>query len=350
MNLQDFDSLFCILDTHTRNQENNLKDILCALTCILKLKYPVDLWVSYQLVSNDIDLLVITHKSDNGLYRVIPNMHVPCVALQCSMFQGTFALRVSPEQVTTSIKEHNQRTTSTTLSVLRGLHLESVKYAKKGRLGEVLFFWSSPNELCVPSHVVEQAGSIQLKCKTIPYNYNVSIFVFGNGKVKLCGKMIDPFEVAGIVHEERIDELDFTQEHDLVHDAMQAYLDQVKLYACQVIGAVPDTETFVPGIIHGQFNFGFHIEGVNRLALLAARDMKDLFSYVRGQEPELHARAFAVQMFLKDKKKMHLSFDHKGKVQLFNTKGYHDMRACWDAFISMILRGLEANAITLTEL
>lgn len=269
------------------------------------------------------------------------------VNLTCGLFQGTFSASVSHERVSSCIEDaHRRLGRRTNGSIIRGLHVELVKYARKGRLGDVLFMWNFPGILEVPRGIMHDVGTIQLTCKTIPLNHKVSIFVFGNGKIKLCGKMIDPFVAASAV----VSDVDYTKEHDTVHDAMQAYLDQVKTCACDIVGAEPVESRFEPGIIHGQFTFGFHIQGIHELSLFAAREAKDLFSYVRGQEPEIRARAFAIQVYLKDNEKMHLSFDHKGKVQLFNTTGYHDMRRCWKAFMSLITRALEAGVISVSEL
>tara|TARA_Y100000389_G_scaffold205069_2_gene262685 strand:- start:3328 stop:4152 length:825 start_codon:yes stop_codon:yes gene_type:complete len=274
-------------------------------------------------------------------------MNETCVTIKCGLFQGTFKTRVSHDIVTASIEDSHRRLGSRTDgTVVRGLRVELVKYARKGRLGDVLFMWNFPGMLQVPKNIMNDVGSIQLTCKTIPFNHKVSVFVFGNGNVRMCGKMIDPFVAASAVT--CTDGFDMTKEHDRVHEAMQAYLDEVKECVCDIIGAVPFESTFVPGIIHGQFDFGFHIQGIHELSIFADRHARDLFSFVRGQEPEIRARAFAIQLFLKDNEKIHLSFDHKGKVQLFNTKGYYDMRKCWCVFISLIERALESDIITIS--
>lgn len=267
------------------------------------------------------------------------------VNLTCGLFQGSFPATVSLERATSCIEDgHRRLSCRINGSIVRGLHVELVKYARKGRLGDVLFMWNFPGILQVPKGIMHDVGTIQLTCKTIPLNHKVSIFIFGNGKMKLCGKMIDPCVAA------ENGSVDLMKDHDAVHDAMQAYLDDVKTCACDIIGAVPSERAFEPGIIHGQFTFGFHIQGIHELSLFAAREAKDLFSYVRGQEPEIRARAFAIQVHLKDNERMHLSFDHKGKVQIFNTKGYHDMRSCWKAFMTLITRAVEADVISVNEL
>ena len=266
------------------------------------------------------------------------------VSITCGLFQGSFCADITHERVTECLEDaHRRLGYRSSGSVVRGLRVELVKYARKGRLGDVLYMWNFPGMLQVPKEVKHDIGSIQLTCKTVPFNHKVSVFVFNNGKIKLCGKMIDPVQAATAL---QVD----LKNHDEVHDAMQAYLDQVKECACHVIGATPKDPRFDPGIIHGQFAFGFHIQGIHELSMFADRQARDLFSFVRGQEPEIRARAFAIQLFLKDNEKMHLSFDHKGKVQLFNTKGYHDMRKCWDVFIDLISRALESDVISLTEL
>lgn len=277
------------------------------------------------------------------LYWKLLVMSTTWVSITCGLFQGSFGAAVTHERVTECLEDaHRRLGCKSSGSVVRGLRVELVKYARKGRLGDVLYMWNFPGLLQVPKGVMHDVGSIQLTCKTIPFNHKVSIFVFSNGKIKLCGKMVDPAQAATAL------EVDL-KDHDAVHDAMQAYLDQVKECACHVIGATPNEPTFEPGIIHGQFDFGCHIRGIHELSIFAARESRDLFSYVRGQEPELRARAFAIQLFLKDNEKMHLSFDHKGKVQLFNTKGYHDMRKCWDTFITLISRALDEGVITITD-
>jgi len=271
------------------------------------------------------------------------------VSLRCGLFQGSFEAHVTLEKATSCIEDSHKRLgCRTSGSVINGLHIELVKYARKGRLGDVLFMWNFPGMIEVPKEIMRDVGSIQLSCKTVPFNHKVSVFVFGNGKIKLCGKMIDPFLAASAFIGDG--ECDLTKEHDVVHDAMQAYMDQVKDCACQILGADPLEAGFEPGIIHGQFDFGFHIQGIHELSLFAEKEARDLFSYVRGMEPEIRARAFAIQLYLKDNEKMHLSFDHKGKVQLFNTKGYRDMRKCWHVFMTLIKRALEENIITVSEL
>ena len=269
------------------------------------------------------------------------------VSITCGLFQGTFEADMTHERVVSCMEQiHIQKGYRRRDGMIRGLHVSSVKFARKGRLGDVLFLWNFPDPFKIPEHIMENVGSIQISCRTVPLNHKVSAFIFANGKIKLCGKMIDPM----VSVNDRLSEIDVTKDHDVIHEAMQRYLNEVKECVCDFIGAIPKEPWFNPGIIHGQFNFGMHIQGINELSIYAAREARDLFSYVRGQEPEIRARSFAIQLYMKDNEKMHISFDHKGKVQIFNTKGYRDMRRCCDVFLDLISRAIEDNIITVSDL
>ena len=149
------------------------------------------------------------------------------VSITCGLFQGSFGAAVTHERVTECLEDaHRRLEYRSSGTVVRGLRVELVKYARKGRLGDVLFMWNFPGLLQVPKAVMHDVGSIQLTCKTIPFNHKVSIFIFSNGKIKLCGKMIDPVQAVTAFASGDM------KDHDAVHDAMQAYLDQVKECAC----------------------------------------------------------------------------------------------------------------------
>jgi hypothetical protein len=222
-----------------------------------------------------------------------------------------------------------------------------VKLAKKGKLGDVLYKWSKQEYFTVLPTIIEEVGSIQISCTTIPYDKNVSIFFFNSGKIKICGGILDPC-TAGIKLNPSLSTEEIAHDYTILDSSVQTYLNEVKGFVCDMLGVISDSSTFVPGLINGQFELGMHIQHINKLSLLASSEMKDLFSYVRGQEPEINGRRYAVQMFLNSK--LHISFDHFGKVQIFCAKSFMDMVLCWKSFIDMITRALDVEKIVLSDI
>lgn len=278
-------------------------------------------------------------------------MTFPCVAIRTNMFQGSFQVTgTDVDNVTKRLQDpetRNPRNAGTGKLLLDGLHVRSVKFAKKGRLGSVLYTWTEGSVMDVNWTVTEECGSIQISCTTVPHDHKVSIFFFGSGKVKICGALMDPY-TATLKKYPETPEDDLPQSYDLMNVSIQAYMDEVKSLVCDVIGGVPDEPVFSPGIMNGQFALGMHISNVNRLSLFAASRMKDTFSFVRGQEPEINGRKFAVQLFLNNK--LHMSFDHLGKVQIFCAKSFSDMVSCWKAFVEVITRAMDENIVELSDL
>lgn len=282
---------------------------------------------------------------------VITQDDIPQVTIKTNMFQGSFSTKdATIDTVTKRLKDPTQRvscfTTSTPDCMLMGLKINTVKFAKKGKLGESLYTWNDGELMDVHWSITEQCGSIQLSCLTVPYNMKVSIFFFGSGKVKICGALIDPYTAAvkksGFQIEEVIDK------YSLLNDAVQTYMNELKSLTCVVLGATPDVVSFEPGIMNGQFELGMHISNLNDLCMFATRNMKDTFAFVRGQEPEINGRKFSVQLFISEK--LHMSFDHLGKVQIFCAKSFSDMTDCWKAFIDLITRAMDKEIIQLSDL
>ena len=272
------------------------------------------------------------------------------------MYQGCFETDGDIMTATEIMADPLKRTacfTEPSKSLVSGLHVKSVSYAKPGKLGGKLFEWnetSGPLPI-IPTLISNNAGSMQITCVTIPHDIKVSIFLFGNGKIKLCGGILDSYTAASILwlkkHGVECEQYD----HEALHEGLQTFLDQVKYYSCKLIGVEASNKTIEPGIIQGQFKFGYYINEVNKLAKIAASEMKDLFKYVAGQEPDLYKRhrAFAVQMYLKGYERLFMSFDHMGTVQIFNAKGYHEMVKCYESFVDMIIRATEDDRITIDE-
>lgn len=282
---------------------------------------------------------------------VVSEDDIPQVTIKTNMFQGSFATEgVSIESVTKRLQDPLARVScfsgSNPSGMLKGLEVHTVKFAKKGRLGESLYTWRGGEVMNVHWSVTEQCGSVQISCTTVPYNLKVSIFFFGNGKIKICGALINPYTAASQKSGHAIEEI--INKYDLLNDAVQSYMDELKSLTCILLDAIPDTPSFTPGIMNGQFELGMHISNVNGLSLFALRNMKDTFVFARGQEPEINGRKFSVQLYLTDK--LHMSFDHLGKVQLFCAKSFNDMTRCWKAFVDLLTRAIDKEIIELSDL
>jgi len=282
------------------------------------------------------------------------------VSIKAIMYQGSFETDGDIITATNIMEDPMKRIacfTEPSLSLVSGLHVKSVKYAKRGNMGSKLFEWNETSGTLprIPMLTSCSAGSMQITCTTIPHDIKVSIFLFGNGKIKMCGGLLDPYTAASILWLKKYgvecDRSNMIFDHEAQHEGLQTFLDQVKHYSCKLIGGKASHSTFEPGIIQGQFKFGYYINEVNKLAKIAATEMKDLFKYVRGQEPDLYQRhrAFAVQMYLKGHDKLFMSFDHMGTVQIFCAKGFHDMALCYETFVDMIIRATEDDRITVDE-
>lgn len=282
---------------------------------------------------------------------IVSEDEIPQVTIKTNMFQGSFATTgVSIESVAKRLQDPLARVScfsgSNSGSMLEGLEVHAVKFAKKGRLGESLYTWHEGEVMNVHWSVTEQCGSIQLSCTTVPYNLKVSIFFFGSGKIKICGALINPYTAASQKSGHAVEEI--INKYDLLNDAVQSYMDELKSLTCTLLDAIPDTPSFSPGIMNGQFELGMHITNVNGLSLFASKHMKDVFVYTRGQEPEINGRKFSVQLYLTDK--LHMSFDHLGKVQLFCAKSFNDMTRCWKAFVDLLTRAIDKEVIELSDL
>lgn len=282
---------------------------------------------------------------------VVSEGDIPQVTIKTNMFQGSFSTEgVSIESVVKRLQDPLARVSCFSGSnpgyMLKGLEVHGVKFAKKGKLGESLYTWNEGEVMNVHWSVTEQCGSVQLSCTTVPYNLKVSIFFFGSGKVKICGALINPYTAASQKSGHAVEEI--INKYDLLNDAVQSYMDELKSLTCTLLDAIPDTPSFIPGIMNGQFELGMHISNVNGLSLFASNHMKDTFVFVRGQEPEINGRKFSVQFYLTEK--LHMSFDHLGKVQIFCAKSFNDMTRCWKTFVDLLTRGVDKEIIELSDL
>ena len=205
------------------------------------------------------------------------------VSIRTLMFQGWFPIDSDIDRVTANIENPLTRVSCFDRDdgcMLKGLHMHTVKFAKKGRLGDVLYTWHEGDQFVVPPTLKDMTGSIQIACTTVPYNLKVSIFVFTNGKVKICGALIDSYTAGMMWYQHNKGSCathNIMFDYDSLNSGIQAYLDDVKLFVCELLGAVPDTLTFFPGFLNGQFDFGMRINNVNQLALFASRTMQNLF-------------------------------------------------------------------------
>jgi hypothetical protein len=296
---------------------------------------------------------------------VIDASSIPNVTIKTNMFMGCFALHPKPgsavdvRSVTTLLSDPNKRVSCFTVErrpyLLEGLHIKTVKFARKGRLGDVLHLWNESDIMEVPLDIQENTGSIQISCLTVPFDLKVSIFFFSTGQVKVSGALLDPCTAGMNWLNNKNNNTDcqassIVHEYETLNSGMQSYLDEIKMFTCTVLGGTSIETTFVPSLMNGQFELGMHISNVNQLSLLAATSMTDLFSHVRGQEPEINGRRFSVQMFLKGKDKLQISFDHFGKVQIFSAKSFSDMVLCWKVFIDMITRALDNETVCLSDI
>lgn len=282
---------------------------------------------------------------------VVSEDDIPQVTIKTNMFQGSFATEgITIESVAKRLQNPVARVScfsgSNTGGMLIGLEIHRVKFAKKGKLGESLYTWNEGEVMNVHWSVTELCGSIQLSCTTVPYDKKVSIFFFGNGKVKICGALVDPYTAASKKSGHVVEEI--INKYDLLNDAVQSYMDELKSFTCTLLDAIPDTPSFTPSLMNGQFELGMHISNVNGLSLFALKHMKDTFVFVRGQEPEINGRKFSVQLYLTDK--LHMSFDHFGKVQIFCAKSFNDMTRCWKAFVDLLTRAIDKETIELSDL
>ena len=282
---------------------------------------------------------------------VVSEDDIPQVTIKTNMFQGSFATEgVSIESVVKRLRDPTARVScfsgSNPGDMLQGLRLHCVKFAKKGKLGVTLSSWYEGEVMNDHWSIAEECGSIQISCTTVPYDLKVSIFFFGSGKVKICGALINPYTAASQKSGHAVEEI--MNKYDLLNDAVQSYMDELKSLTCTLLDAIPDTPSFAPGIMNGQFELGMHISNVNGLSLFATKHMKDTFVFARGQEPEINGRKFSVQLYLTDK--LHMSFDHLGKVQIFCAKSFNDMTRCWKAFVDLLTRAIDKETIELSDL
>lgn len=212
-------------------------------------------------------------------------------------------------------------------TVIKCLNIHSIKLSKKGRLGSYLYEWTSSDAFTVDYLDILKVGCIQLKCNTVPGDYNISVFFFfPSCKIKVCGKLLDKeVSQAFSVFSKGQTESEIDKETEDVDTGLNMYYKDITSIL-EIIFQVKFACIFTPSLLTGQFNYQCYIHNCNDIAIHAMK-FPDLFDSSNGQEPEINGRMFAVQLYIKSasEKNLHISFDHYGKVQIFNATSFSDM-------------------------
>lgn len=256
------------------------------------------------------------------------NDTLPEITLQ--LFQGCFEVHTKNRGVLSvllSIQDYLKDTTNINTGPVKSLKVSVVRLVKKGSLGSVSFTWN-PNLSNLREIETHNIGSLRIGCKTVPGNYNLSIFYFfESGKIKVSGKTIDP-QTASTYGEGMTQ--DGTESSTDI--GLQTYFDNIMDLTAQALGTLSTTEHFQIGMMNAGFNAGY-LRGVQEMAMKAS-SYPDWFVRAEGQEPEINGRKFAVKLFISDK--LRVSFDHFGKVQVFCAKSFSDVLKCRDIFFKYL--------------
>ena len=221
------------------------------------------------------------------------------------------------------------------------LAVTGVKFKRKGALGSFVFNWN-PRFSTMEELRTSDIGSISITCTTTtPDRYNINIFYFFNtGKVKISGKTIAP-ALAHPLGEKQHPELTSDEQIDF---GLKEYFNCLMEQTVALLGVTPVCENFPLCFLNGGFDIDYiPAPEVQRMAI-RSRDYPEWFVKATGQEPEINGRMFAVKLFLEEK--LRVSFDHKGKVQVFCAKSYSDVIKCKEVLNKYVEKCKELGIIS----
>jgi len=223
----------------------------------------------------------------------------------------------------------NRRQHGSQSGVINKLNVNTVKIKKKGNMGANTFIWNPRFSSSMEGYDTRDVGSLSLACTTDPGNLTISIFYFFNsGKVKVSGKTIDPEVAEAFGHDPTLSNTQATDE------GLKKYFNSLMEETARLFGITPKTENFPLCFLNGGFKIKEIPSSQVQEMAIKSREFPQWFLYATGQEPEINGRMFGISLYLSEKLKV--TFDHKGKVQVFSAKSYSDIIKCRDVLLKYI--------------